>query len=142
MRGHEPSFRPAIMATILGFAALGLAGCVTASEDTRVAQPAPAVISQIREVDLSARFPQRQTGTDGIVATGAARGESYYGDGNSGAYGARSRPQPAEDGPATTGALTPGTPAPVGGPAYEMNFENAPVATVAKAILGDILGVG
>ena len=23
-----------------------------------------------------------------------------------------------------------------------MNFENAPVATVAKAILGDILGVG
>ena len=44
--------------------------------------------------------------------------------------------------PATTGALTPGTPAPAGGPGYEMNFENAPVATVAKAILGDILGVG
>ena len=36
----------------------------------------------------------------------------------------------------TTGALTPGTPAPAGGPGYEMNFENAPVATVAKAILG------
>ena len=25
---------------------------------------------------------------------------------------------------------------------YEINFENTPVATVAKAILGDILGVG
>src|SRR5262249_28406655 len=29
-----------------------------------------------------------------------------------------------------------------GGQGYDMNFENAPIATVAKAILGDILGVG
>ena len=134
--------RRAVAATaILGFAAIGLAGCMTAREETRGAQPSPAVISQIREVDLSARFPERQTASDGIVATGMARGESYYGDDNSGTLGARSRPPPPED-PATTGALTPGTPAPAGGPGYEMNFENAPVATVAKAILGDILGVG
>ena len=85
--------RRAVAATaILGFAAIGLAGCMTAREETRGAQPSPAVISQIREVDLSARFPERQTASDGIVATGMARGESYYGDANGGTLGARSRP--------------------------------------------------
>ena len=81
---------------ILGFAAIGLAGCMTAREETRGAQPSPAVISQIREVDLSARFPERRTASDGIVATGMARGESYYGDGNGGTLGlglARRRPR-------------------------------------------------
>ena len=40
-----------------------------------------------------------------------------------GALGDRAQPRVAEQG-------------------YEMNFDNAPVATVAKAILGDILNVG
>jgi general secretion pathway protein D len=46
--------------------------------------------------------------------------------------------------------LSDGTPAPGGalaerdgsGSGYDLNFENAPVATVAKVVLGDVLGVG
>jgi general secretion pathway protein D len=125
---------------ILGFAAVALAGCAIANRDAPAAPPAtPAVISQIREVDLSPRFPQPQPAAGAIRPTGAAEAQSYYGEEGRSTFGARGRPP--DDGPATTGALTPGTTAAVG-PAYEMNFENAPVATVAKAILGDILGVG
>src|SRR5438309_8242749 len=120
MGGPELSLARSALVT-LGFAAISLAGCVTAKEDARVSAPAPDVISQIHEVDLSPRFPQRATPIDAIGPAGGTRAETYYGDGSPGTAGKRPRPGKAEpdDGPTTTGALTDGT-APAGRPAYEM----------------------
>jgi len=108
-------------------------GCVTSSRRAPPAQQPSADLSdQIRGVDLQARSPQ------GGGPVGANRAEgiqavTYYGDGSS----AIAR---GNDDSLTTGSLTEG-PKPAG-EAYEINFENAPLATVAKAVLGDILGVG
>ena len=45
----------------------------------------------------------------------------------------------AEGSPAPAAQLQP---SPAGGDGYDLNFENAPIATVAKTILGEALGLG
>jgi general secretion pathway protein D len=87
-------------------------------EDTRP----PDVMDRVRNLDLLPRQSQQ------VEATTVNRG-------------AQSRPVivPGRDEqPPSAGAGE----APAGGEGYDLNFENAPVATVAKVILGDILGVG
>src|SRR5215470_12278044 len=130
--------------TMLAFVAATLSGCITANEPVVIRPRPPDVVDQIREVDLSPQFPQgaRQVAT-GAPAEGGARSASYYGDEVPATAGAPPNgPAAALNGPTTTGALSEGAQRSAGGQGYEMNFENAPVATVAKAILGDILGVG
>ena len=72
------------------------------------------------------------------------RAATYNGDGSVATPGVLPRPgaRNSEADPTPTGALPDGAQEKASGKGYEINFENAPVATVAKAILGDILGVG
>ncbi len=95
-----------------------------ATEDAKT----PDVFDRIRALDLLPRTPQPV-------------------DGNAQAAGQRSKPV------LYTGVVLPATEAgargdqtgAVGRPmgeGYELNFENTPIAMVAKAVLGDIMGVG
>ncbi len=125
-----------------------LAGCLTDPHTTLSATASPTadvdVVAQVREVDLGAHFPQRARPI-GSIATAQPPAQVYYGDGTT-AF-ANSAPKSGDrnvdsDEPATTGALPPAADGNADEKGYEMNFENTPVATVAKVILGDILHVG
>src|SRR5262245_2173447 len=91
------------------------------------------VIESIAKLDLKPRgLPYRVEPAQPVATIN--RGTSYYGEDNSAS-------KPAGSGsadPLTTGSLTEGVQS-APGDGYELNFENTPVATVAKAILGDIL---
>lgn len=82
----------------------------------------PDVFDKIRNIDLLPRFPQQGGATQTSGGT-PARAQVYTGV-----------VAPAIEGPAPQ-------PTP-GGEGYELNFENTPVASVAKVVLGDILGLG
>lgn len=120
-----------------------LVGCVTSNNP---ASPLAESTDRIRQVDLMPRFPQ---GANTVQTTGsesAARAATYYGDQSPAAVEARGpgagaqRSDPGAD-PASTGALGDRAQPESSNSGYEMNFENTPVATVAKAILGDILAL-
>jgi general secretion pathway protein D len=83
-------------------------------------QAPPDSMDRIRQTDLQPRFPAPTESAN--TGAGGQRAASYYGS------------SPVE-------AATP-VPTPGGGEGYEFNFENTPVSTVAKVILGDILGAG
>jgi general secretion pathway protein D len=116
--------RPAFRALLTGAGIAVCAAVVSACNLTaggEQGQAPPDSMDRIRSTDLQPRFPGPSEGAN----TGAGRGQrsvSYYGS------------SPVE-------AATP-APTPNGGEGYELNFENTPVSTVAKVILGDILGVG
>ncbi len=80
-------------------------------------------MDRVRSVDLLPRYPQQ----------GAATGQS--------GVGASAKPQvyPGVTIPAVEGVEPRPTP---GGEGYELNFENTPIASVAKVVLGDILATG
>jgi general secretion pathway protein D len=89
------------------------------SEETRP----PDVMDRVRSLDLLPRFPQAQEPNGN--APDRRRPVVYNG-----------RSVPELDGPQPQAR-------PAGsGDGYELNFENTPVTTVAKVILGDILGAG
>ncbi len=122
------------------FPASILASCVTSDPQGGARPPSADVIAQVREIDLSARFPQRVRTAD-TAPDGGPQAQSYYGDGTSATVQPRSPAQGAED-PLTTGALPARAESNSSNQGYELNFENTPVPTVAKTILGDILGLG
>ncbi len=78
------------------------------------------VFDKVRAIDLQPRFPQ-QTGPADVRSGAPIRSESYYGTATPAVIGAQQTQ---------------------GGDGFELNFENTPVTTVAKVILGDILGLG
>jgi general secretion pathway protein D len=86
----------------------------------------PDGIDRIRSADLQPRFP---TPEPSVNTKYGPRSSSYYGTPPSPAG------EPARDLVATM-------PTSNGGEGFELNFENTPVTTVAKVILGDILSVG
>jgi general secretion pathway protein D len=89
------------------------------SEETRP----PDVMDRVRSLDLLPRFPQSQEPNGN--APDRRRPVVYNGSS-----------VPELDGPQTQAR-------PAGsGDGYELNFENTPITTVAKVILGDILGAG
>jgi general secretion pathway protein D len=102
--------------------------------------PSADVLAQVREIDLSARFPARIRTTD-TPPDGGPQPQSYYGDGTSATVQPGS-PAPGAEDPPTTGALPARPESNSSNQGYELNFENTPVPTVAKTILGDILGLG
>lgn len=116
---------------VVGFFAIcvALAGCnalSTALDDNRAPDPkhpVPDVIDKVRDIDLLPRFPKETDTAEN--AAGRTRPIVYNG---------------------TTVAPNRGTSngveAAAVGDGFELNFENAPVTTVAKVILGDILGLG
>ena len=94
------------------------------SEEKRDANRPPDILDRVRNVDLLPRSPEP------VGQTGSA-----------------SQPGRAAVYPGTTIAAVEApdvsaVPSGSGGQGYEFNFENTPVTTVAKVILGDILGVG
>ena len=113
------------MAGLLGFTAL-LVGCIPSSyTDGRSRLPDPFAI--IQDTDLQPRFPQQMEASK--APPQASKSASYFGQ--------EQKSDTATAEPTASGAQ----PAP-GGEGYELNFENAAVTTVAKVILGDILGSG
>ena len=108
------------MAGLAGLA-VSLAACDPVSLSERVSR-APDPFEAIRNVDLQPRFPQ-PPGTTGPPPR-APRPASYFG-----------REETLEPAPAAAQQSADGE-------GYELNFENAAVTTVAKVILGDILGTG
>jgi general secretion pathway protein D len=83
----------------------------------------PDVTDNIRNQDLLPRFPQGG-GQNGEKSGASAKPQIFTGEEMSPVEG----PQPVQ--PTANGQ------------GYELNFENAPIASVAKTVLGDILKVG
>jgi general secretion pathway protein D len=114
---------------MLGVAGMGLAACLLhdPSDEAKPNDPrAQSVTDMVRAVDLSARQPL-PVQDSGIGSAHPTRDAIYLGDTTA----------PIK---ASTTASSPE--AETSGEGYDLNFENAPVTTVAKVILGDILGVG
>jgi general secretion pathway protein D len=112
---------------VLLLSAFALTACIVTADQSVESNPkdprAQDIADKIRSLDLQPR-QTADVGSSGIKQQGSSRPAIYLGDGT--------RPQGAslierDD----TGAS-----------GYDLNFENAPVATVAKVILGDVLGVG
>lgn len=84
----------------------------------------PGVFDKVRSVDLLPRYPnqlpQRQ------LSTGPKAKTAIY------------AADPGDDAPTATSAQAATTSA----DKFELNFDNSPIASVAKIVLGDILGVG
>jgi general secretion pathway protein D len=105
---------------------IALVACNTTYLEQRTDEPQNAA-DVVRSADLQPRYPQ-PTGTVDTGGASLPRSFSFFGS-----------PAPAP----SSGAPTPGSlEAEADGGGYTLNFEDTPVATVAKSVLGDILGVG
>ena len=112
---------------VLFLSAFALSACVVTADQSIEANPkdprAQDLVQKIQSIDL---LPRQTTDADatGLKQQNASRPAIYLSDG--------STPQGAalaeRDGATGNG--------------YDLNFENAPVATVAKVILGDVMNVG
>jgi len=107
---------------VLSIALLGACSPSTFWQDD---QRKPEVTDSVRNIDLLPRFPQRADQGDRQKSAADGKAQVYPGEIISPIEGAQ--PQPAA---APTGQ------------GYELNFENAPIASVAKTVLGDILQTG
>jgi len=87
------------------------------------APPDVDVLDKVRSVDIAARGDQPVSSIQGSAPTERAAARSY--EGTEILDVAEVRRPPAAN-----------------GRGYDLNFENTPVATVAKVVLGDILGIG
>src|SRR6202035_3406018 len=99
-----------------------LGGCNLLSGNNEEISRGPDIMDRVRSLDLLPRFPQQAAGTD-QNAGARTKSQVYTGVTLAPIQGPRSQP----------GA---------GGEGYELNFENTPIASVAKVVLGDILGTG
>jgi len=102
--------------------ALALSACNLTGVGLDESRP-PDVLDKVRAIDLSPRS-LAQGGTD-ATASQRPRAMVIEGRGAGPANGEAEQPLPAP-----------------GSEGFELNFENTPVTTVAKVILGDILGLG
>ncbi len=141
-------FKTAWTAWALTLLATLLAGCLTSHDPQTTASSSAAdvdVVAQVREVDLRAHFPRNAKPGGSTESNAGPSAQVYYGDGAPAVTNTPSnvRDGDADDnGPATTGALPPPGDGSPNAKGYEINFENTPIATVAKVVLGDILKVG
>ncbi|WP_433995359.1 type II secretion system secretin GspD [Bradyrhizobium betae] len=84
----------------------------------------PDVFEKVRSVDLLPRYPNQLPQRE--LSTGPRAKTAIY------------AAAPADDAAPATSAQQ----ATVSGDRFELNFDNSPIASVAKIVLGDILGVG
>ena len=126
VRPNRFGFRPVRIRLVCAALLAGALGaCSFVPEDTR----SPGVFEQVRSLDLSPRQTRPVPATQEIPDD--RRAVEYY---------ATNAGPPVSD-PSETGvAGRAGTGA--GPDGYDLNFDNTPVTTVAKVVLGDILGVG
>jgi len=107
--------------------ALLLSACIVTADQSVESNPkdprAQDIVDKIKSIDL---LPRQTTdsATGSIKQQSSSRPAIYLSDGTT-----PPSARPAERDDNGTGG-------------YDLNFENAPVATVAKVILGDVLGVG
>ena len=114
-----------VTAVVFAVASGLLASCNNFLPDSPKAQ-SPNIQDHVQSLDLLPRFPQSGPAT---VSRGRdPRAVVYNGS--------------AESADGNTGVTQQGAEPAASGDGYDLSFENAPVATVAKVILGDILGVG
>jgi general secretion pathway protein D len=113
---------------VLFLSAFLLTACILTADQSIEGNPkdprAQDIADRIRSIDLQPRQATDVPNT-GIGKQGASRPAVYLSDGTTPPGSALIE---RED----TGS----------GSGYDLNFENAPVATVAKVVLGDVLGVG
>jgi general secretion pathway protein D len=113
---------------VLFLSSMLLAACIVTADQSVESNPkdprAQDIADRIRSLDL---LPRQTTDTG---ATALRRG----GDKQAAIYLSDGTPPP---GAAMTERDGSGS-----GSGYDLNFENAPVATVAKVVLGDVLGIG
>nr|WP_249159028.1 type II secretion system secretin GspD [Bradyrhizobium jicamae] len=106
--------------------AFALTACIVTADQSIETNPkdqrAQDIAEKVNSIDLLPRQPT-DTGAGGLRQQSPSRPAIYLSDGTTPAGGALAE----RDG---------------GGGGYDLNFENAPVATVAKVILGDVLNVG
>lgn len=107
----------------LNAALLGSCGVIPQSPEPPTS---PSITDNIRNQDLLPRFPQRVDQYGQNVAS-TAKPQIYTGDEVSPIEAPQPQPQ-----------LQPTA----NGQGYELNFENTPIASVAKSVLGDILKTG
>jgi general secretion pathway protein D len=104
-----------------------LTACIVTADQSIESNPndprAQDLVDKIRSLDLQPRQAS-DAGSGGIAQAKSSKPSIYLSDG--------STPQGAALAERDDG----------GGSGYDLNFENAPVATVAKVILGDVLNVG
>ena len=139
------SYRASVL-IVVAFLALHLAGCMTGSTNVNPAAQLD-VMDQIREVDLRPPPTTRVKTNENAAKAGPVAAE-YYGDGSVAAAESK-RVTTGMRGGSQVGSLSDTTQSlpdasleKVSDKGYEINFENTPVPTVAKAVLGDILGLG
>jgi general secretion pathway protein D len=130
---------------VLALFALNLAGCITSGNDTTVSSQSsqPDVFDLIREVDITPRATADVKSSGSAGSGTSTKAAEYYGDDSPVPAEARRQTvglRTAALDPASTGGAL--SDAQAGDKGYEINFENTPVSIVAKAILGDILGLG
>jgi general secretion pathway protein D len=90
-------------------------------------QQSPNILDQVQSLDLLPRNPKpSESGTAGRAR--ASRAVVYNGS--------------AENADNNAAVTVEGAAPAASGEGYDLNFDNAPIATVAKVILGDILGAG
>src|SRR5438309_2212381 len=104
-------------------AACSVGGLDLAQPDPRDTKP-PSIMDRIRSLDISPRSPGPAQ-VESPDTPSSSRAQVYPGN------GAATVAQPP--GQETAAAPTNGN-----GEGYDLNFENAPVSTLAKVILGDI----
>ena len=115
---------------VLCFVSLSLTSCIVTTDpsvESNPRDPRPQdIVDKVRAIDL---FPRdiRNSPTIAPNAPRSAQERVAYGDGK---LPISPSTNAAEATPAATGE------------GYDLNFENAPVSSVAKVILGDILNVG
>jgi general secretion pathway protein D len=114
---------------VLFLSSILLTACIVTADQSVESNPkdprAQDIADRIRSIDLLPRQPA-DTGATGLKrGAGDKQAAIYLSDGTTPPGGALTE----RDGVGS-------------GSGYDLNFENAPVATVAKVILGDVLGVG
>jgi general secretion pathway protein D len=92
--------------------------------DPRDTKP-PDIMDRIRALDIAPRAPSPAQ-VEAVGPSSSSHAEVFPGNGT----GTVGQPPGPTEAAATNGE------------GYDLNFENAPVATLAKVVLGDILGVG
>jgi general secretion pathway protein D len=124
-----------LAATLVGLS-MALAACNSATvSSSDPGRNDDDVIGKIGQLDLSPRYPKQALAEQSPQAR-RARAEIYSG---------------TDDAREARAEVTPTAPLPIEqvaaqsqqiGNGFELNFENTPIATVAKVVLGDIMGTG
>ncbi len=120
-RGLSPSVGRSLCAAFILSSVVALASCNSATVNSNSASDID-VLDKVRSLDTLPRYPQQAS------APAANTGQ---------------RIQPVVYPGTEASDISEGRPQPVAtGNGFELNFENTPVATVAKVVLGDILQTG